>query len=182
MESRDEKQYAHILALRNDLKVLDEHQPAGLPEDAVMVAISCADGHRIKDIFDHHHDTQKCNIHLLALNAGALLLSEACPENNDFPWAQGLRQMVLKSCAIKKTKFVALGSHWPCAVAMEHGLSVDDVLTMTLHARLKLKELDPTLQVYCFFHVAHLDGRPRTYSIAHKHEYFGDMVLLTTSA
>lgn len=177
MAEFNQQQYADILALRSS-KVLTEVVPAGLDPKAVMVAISCSDGHRIKDIFNHHCREQKCNIHLLALNGGAMLLSEACPANSEFPWYRGLSAMIIQSCDIKSTNLVAVGSHWPCAVAKKYDLSVDDVLNLTLHGRLEIKRLRPNLKVYAFFHVVHADGRHRSYTVNHKHAHFANRRLL----
>lgn len=170
-------QYPDIVAMRETGVLIDE-RPSGLPEDAVMVSFTCSDGHRIQEIFKRQIEMHKCNVHLIALNGGAMLLSDACPANNEFPLHRGLADMVIASCAIKNTQLIALGSHWPCAVAAKYGLSVDDVLTLTVHGHNLIEARRPDLKAFCFFHVAHPNGRPRTYTIEEKHEHFKHKVLL----
>ena len=180
MVTFDPDQYRHIVDLRENCQVLKDITSAGLPENGMVIALTCSDGDRFQDYFEHHQKTQQCKIHPLSLNGGAMLLSEACPENNIFAWHRGLTGMILKSCSIKQTNIVALSSHWPCAVASEHNLSVDDVILLTIHGRLILKQLNSRIKVYCCFHVAHLDGRHRTYTIDHQHKYFQRQALLNS--
>ncbi|MEK7537893.1 MAG: hypothetical protein AAB619_02895 [Patescibacteria group bacterium] len=177
MAEFNQQQYADILALRSNC-VLTEVYPAGLDPDAVMVSVFCSDGHRFDDAYTHKRSVQKCRIHPLSLNGGAQLLSEACPANHEFPWHRGLPDMIRQSCELKSTNLVALGSHWPCAVAEKFNLSVDDVLVLTLHGRLVLKRQYPDLEVYTFFHVVHADGRHRSYTVDHKHPHFANRRLL----
>lgn len=176
-----EVQYQQIIDLRNappnseGRRPLDELKPAGFNADGMIITVTCGDGDRIEDILGHKRETHRCKLHALCDNGGAMLASEAFPGNSEeWPWGRLLRRSVLDACEVKETNLVALGSHYPCGIAKKHGLSSIDVIRLTVDGRRELKAQKPELEVYCFLHVAHLDGRPRTYTIDHKYAPFSE--------
>ncbi len=176
-----ETDYQRVMELRNappnsdGRRPLDELKPAGFNEDGMIITVSCGDGDRIEDILGHKRVTHCCKVHAICQNGGAMLMSEACPANSEeWPWGRLLRRSVLDACELKGTNLVALGSHYPCGLAKKLGISLDDVIRLTVDAKRTLKAMQPSLEVYCFFHVAYYDGRARTYTIDHKYTPFSE--------
>lgn len=177
----NEADYQRITELRNappnsdGYRPLDELRPAGLNADGMIITVTCGDGDRIEDILGHKRETHRCKVHALCENGGAMLTSEAYPANSEeWPWGRLLRRSVLDACELKRTNLVALGSHYPCGIAKKLGISLDDVIRLTVDGKRTLKLMKPDLEVYCFLHVAHPDGRPRTYTIDHKYPPFSE--------
>jgi hypothetical protein len=125
----------------------------------VIVAL-CADGDQFIDA--HGHIASLCNknvprcIHTLALNGGALLMSNgngSLMGDEEKEDGNVLFKHILKASKIKQVENVFLYSHYPCAVAISNRLSVLDQCLHLMDAKQRLKSTDPRFRVSCFFHV-----------------------------
>lgn len=104
-----------------------------------VVAVMCSDGHQILEKIGFlesctEHDTEPCQ-HIIATNGGALVLAEDSPIAYDL--FEGMRvnmaacciTNVKRGCVVKQPKTIVLKTHFPCAMALAHDLSVANVLT-----------------------------------------------------
>lgn len=138
-----------------------------------VVTVMCADGHQIIEKIRHlesctEHDDEPCQ-HIIATNGGALILAEDSPiaydvfEGTKVNMAACCIVNVKRGCSIKHPRTVVLKTHFPCAMAKAHDLSVAQVLMYQAkgHTRIEgtvlrtLREsgMDTIERVICCVHV-----------------------------
>ncbi|MDD2786375.1 MAG: hypothetical protein PHS79_05845 [Patescibacteria group bacterium] len=180
MSEADQKTYEFLL----NMKMLKRVLPANMPMEEGGIFVTCSDGDQFDDAYQHL--------------AGCCLTHRAwpriCPPNRMggaivIPKNSKIREMrgnaygddlitdILALSRIKKTPFVTLFAHAPCAMAKEAGLSLAEELYLLALAKKELKQADAALtekelgqdnaegniKVACFVHIQRLDGLRKTY-------------------
>ena len=157
-----------IEALRRGGVLRRVYGPKLVPRSENLILISCADGHQLPDIIEHLGNFVFCR-HTLTVHGGALRLSRNFPENGNagYPVGEFLLHQIEEARVLKKTNVLGLLSHYPCAIAMRHGLDISTVLTMTIDAKVRVQEGVPGMKIVPLFHYCDGDCR-RTMFISAK--------------
>lgn len=150
--------------------VLTKVEQEKLDQKNGILAVPCADGDQMSDLFafqqkmqkGHRHDPR---LHMPSLNGGALLIPENSPLNKpdreDLIMLKHIRQGV----ELKGMDVVALYAHAPCGMAGLYSLNAEQVIDLLLQAKTRVKQTLPGKTIACFFHVDYNDGRKRTYFV-----------------
>lgn len=161
---------ALIRAMRDAhvLEDVDGHRldPAG------VIPVTCADGHRFRDIFDHieqilsvHGNSAERCVHPLTRHGGPMRLVPKCPANKPGrSTAIDYQDEVLEACEIKNINTIALVNHALCGKACQCGISVVRSMTLMFEGKQLLKKRSQKITVACFQHVDWGDSK-RTYFI-----------------
>ena len=171
LSSEDHK----VLTELRERRILDDIDPHRLEDPSSVVMVSCADGHQMADVF--HYQEKICGqnggpvVHTIALNGGALLIPPDSVVSIGTPDGEVIRRHAIARCAMKGINTLAFYSHAPCGAARTHGLNAVDVISLTLRAKVYMREtLDrENFRMACFVHVD-WGSKKRTYFI-HKNEF-----------
>lgn len=122
-----------------------------------IIIAPCSDGDQFDDVYSHIagvcKETVATNrIHPVALNGGAILMSNQLPEQQR-RHGDCMLENILKASEIKKIEDVFLYTHFPCAIASSNGLAVIDQGRYLMMAKKRLRETSPNLRIKCFFHI-----------------------------
>ncbi len=159
--------------IMEDLGVFGRLNPHGSSFDK-KVKVACGDGSHFLDLVLHdfllavRRGSKKIIQHFVALNGGALALSESLCTQEDEMFSPIRDDLVVlnhirKALAIKQVNDVVLSIHWPCGVAELHHLSLLDQIEHLVAAKERLKSLagqhgfPVDLKVVCEVHFARYD-------------------------
>ena len=170
MTAQDRKTYQRLREM-GILRDVDAHR---IPMEQGAILVCCSDGDQFDDVYANvaqavleHRPNPR--IHLQAQPGGALIMPEDSPLNLR---SRGLN-MVEDVCAgygLKGISVVALYAHVPCGAATLAGLTLEEVISLLVRAKLRLKTealgRGIPLKVACFLHVDRGHEVKRTYFIS----------------
>ncbi len=125
------------------------------------IILSCADGDRFGDLFDHHRrtcvDGDRC-LHPFTCHGGAIALPRHSPLAVSGKRQASVTDFMLDhiqaATEIKGLDKVALYFHFPCAAIGRAGLSEQEVVHLAVEAKQLIKaEVPAVKQVVSFVHV-----------------------------
>ncbi len=128
-----------------------------------IVIAPCSDGDQFDDVYSHiagvcKHTVTANRIHTVALNGGGMLMSDNLRQEYNADGEAMLRS-IIAAVEIKGINDVFLYTHFPCAIAIAHGLGVVDQGRFLMMAKRRLKEAAPSLDIKCFFHLDMYDEK-----------------------
>lgn len=146
-----------------ELKLFDSIMTEKLNISNGIIIVPCSDGHQFGDVYGHIATVCKQVvdvdlIHPVALNGGAMLMSNLLPEKQCRHGNTMLENILEASQPnVKNTKDVFLYAHFPCAIARGNGIGVVDQGLYLMKAKKRLQEADPGMRIKCFFHIDTFD-------------------------
>lgn len=144
-----------------------------------LIVVPCSDcdqwEHMVAEIRERFRVQEMLpRFHPLALNGGALLI----PDGSPLPGAEYMGRSLLECIQFARHKkgieLIHLYAHYPCGVAGEVGLSLEECVDLQMQAETRVKAENPGMRVDSMFHVdwegANGSGRPakETFFISHQ--------------
>jgi hypothetical protein len=160
--------------------VLQDIQEHLIDQTGGCILVTCADGDRFPDIFEHQLRLQKpCRedprIHPLSWHGGGL----ACAVNSQVNSTKGadriFRAQIHEAPGVKNNEMTTLAflAHWPCGAALRYDIDLGVALNIFFDAKRQVRRENPLLSIHPFFHIDYgiVDGKPKkkTYFLSREH-------------
>lgn len=163
--SVEDRSYLNQLREEN---ILEEVAPQSLDLSNGVIAVVCADGDQFFDYYSHiaslaREQLGRERAHMLALNGGALLLSNEWPDPEE---AIVLKRHINVAVDLKNIHTVVLYVHAPCGAAGICHFDAKKVLDLLVQAKENVKLIRGDIKVICFVHVDWGEGKKRTYFLS----------------
>jgi len=164
----------------NDLDFIKTLRQSGVLQDVDghrldqrngVILVTCADGDRFYDIFEHQVKMQAGQrldplIHVLSWHGGALACAPRSPVNKRKRAHEVFLDQIADARAIKGINVVALDAHAPCGAAALGNVDLPRCIALHIRAKTKIKTLNQGIEVACFFPVDYGGGKKRTYFLS----------------
>lgn len=167
------KQECELVAeLRSEgvLRDVDGHL---LDQKDGVILITCSDGDRFFDIFQHqcrmqaeHRQGLDPRTHVFAWHGGALACAPCSPINKRDEDHLVFLNQITAARNMKQIDIVALYAHAPCGAACASGISLEESLLLQMQAKAEIKNLNRGIKVACFFAVDYDGCKKRTYFLS----------------
>ncbi len=164
---------AGVIAVLRTNGVLCDDDARKLYAPNGAITIPCSDGDQIVDVIRHQEKLAldggwPVRPHLPALHGGSMLMAEACPLYREYFVDRLLLQHIREASSpeLKGIGTVILYVHAPCGAARLANLNLVQQICYLIRAKERVKEQNSDLNVVCFVHIHHEDGRRRTYFIS----------------
>lgn len=145
-----------------------------------VIICACGDCDQERNYTAYLADTVHGRMHRLQLNGGPLSISPSSPLHLDrddcgaeVPVGVAMRTNIRGAVELKKIQSLVLVAHVPCGAADTAGMSVDEVLSALVAAKIELSERYAAtlgVKVACFLHVEWtmlgIERRPSTYFVS----------------
>ncbi len=133
-----------------------------------VIMLTCADGDQFESYYSHLAELTKKQlarprVHTLALNGGALLLSDLWPTKEE---GVALERHISAAVDLKKIYTVVLFVHAPCGAAGLCHWTIEQVIDAGVQAKTRIKSLRSDVKVICLIHVDWGHDKKRTYFLS----------------
>jgi hypothetical protein len=147
---------------------IDEHR---LDQSNGVMLITCSDGDRFPDIFQHQARMQAdCRpdprIHVFAWHGGVLACAPVSPINARKDAHRVFLDQITVARSMKQIDVIPIYAHAPCGAAALNHVGLEQVLTLQFEAKNQIKKENPGIVVFPFFHVDYGDGKCRSYFLS----------------